>query len=67
MLRLVHGGVRVAVGVEPDAEEPEVKKESEAKAEASEDDDSERTGIDMWVSCAVCRKRSDKVEMNDGA
>ncbi|KAJ7127895.1 hypothetical protein C8R44DRAFT_873667 [Mycena epipterygia] len=67
VLRLVHGGVRVAVGVEPDAEEPEAKKEREAKEEASkEDDDSERTGIDMWVSCAVCRKRSDKVEMNDG-
>ncbi|KAF7358551.1 hypothetical protein MVEN_00906500 [Mycena venus] len=122
VMRLVHGGVRVAVAVaavqeteageekkdgekkdkekepkknekkekEKDGEKKEGEKKDGAakekkdgdakdKAAAAEGskistltekekdatDDDER--IDMWVSCAVCGKRTDKTEMNDGA
>lgn len=64
VMRLVHGGIRVAVTVEK--QDDETKTDPESKAE-NQEVDVDRTGIDMWLSCAVCRRRSDKMEMNDGA
>ncbi|KAJ6632234.1 hypothetical protein B0H10DRAFT_2206622 [Mycena sp. CBHHK59/15] len=71
-MRLVHGGIRIVVGVEADVKEKEEKEdekegeESEKDGDTTKNEDADRTGIDMWVSCAVCGKQTDRVEMNDG-
>ncbi|KAJ7687858.1 hypothetical protein B0H17DRAFT_1069454 [Mycena rosella] len=68
VVRIVHGGVRVVVAVEEDEEGKDGKKEEGKKDEEKEDEEEkEGAGIKMWLSCAVCRKRTDRVEMNDGA
>ncbi|KAF7355623.1 hypothetical protein MSAN_01479600 [Mycena sanguinolenta] len=82
VMRLVHGGVRVAIAVrevedEEGEEESKETEEKEIKAGGEKDgakgstlstaatpEDGER--IYMWLSCAVCKKRTAKTEMNDG-
>ncbi|KAJ7172306.1 hypothetical protein C8R46DRAFT_1085479 [Mycena filopes] len=73
VMRVVHGGVRVAVGVSPNEDDGDAKekdadtkeKDGDAKETTEEEEDEER--IEMWVSCALCSKESDRVAMNDGA
>ncbi|KAJ7249724.1 hypothetical protein B0H12DRAFT_1121540 [Mycena haematopus] len=86
VVRLVHGGVRVAIAVyevedNKDKEVEEETKETKEEKKAGDEKD-ERSGkgstlsaatttedsepIYMWLSCVVCKKRTDKTEMNDG-
>ncbi|KAJ6550877.1 hypothetical protein DFH09DRAFT_1319739 [Mycena vulgaris] len=79
VLRMVHGGIRVdvRVGKDDDAGEKTGKEgkdgdtkadEGEKKADGEEDGEAD-TGskLWMWMSCAVCRARTERVAMSDGA
>ncbi|KAJ6515534.1 hypothetical protein C8R45DRAFT_1067124 [Mycena sanguinolenta] len=80
VVRLVHGGVKVVIALREveDEEEAEIK-ETEKEVKAGDEKDGAKGStlstatspedgeqIYMWLSCAVCRKRTDKTEMNDG-
>ncbi|KAJ6475055.1 hypothetical protein C8R47DRAFT_1143386 [Mycena vitilis] len=76
VMRIVHGGVRVAVAVcaddgetaekKADADVDEKYKDKDTEEEGADTDAPDAERIDMWVSCAVCSKRADKMDMMEG-
>ncbi|RDB21822.1 hypothetical protein Hypma_010794 [Hypsizygus marmoreus] len=59
-VRLIHGGVRIAVDIVSD-ERSEKEKEKE-----KEDDERDGDRIDVWESCLVCGAKSKRNPISDG-
>jgi 1-phosphatidylinositol-3-phosphate 5-kinase len=67
-LRIVHAGVRVSIGVcgyEEFGQKEKDKKPKGEKVESGQDAESEDK-IEMWQSCRICQKQTDRIEMSDG-
>lgn len=68
-MRIVHAGVRINV-VMKDYEwvdvKGEEKEEEEGKEEEKTKEEKEKDKIEMWESCRICEKKSERVGMSDG-
>lgn len=65
-MRLVHGGMRIMVAVTADVADVNDDERDKEKDTESKKEDDLGSGITMWLSCAVCKKRTGRMDANAG-